>query len=308
MPGNPLPPLVPEPAGVGVRARSSLGTRLAAYFALTKSKQTLLLYATGICAYIVSMGGHASHAHVLLFSLALLLSISGCTALNMVLDLDIDAVMERTRMRPLVRGVLSVRQAVVFGVLISLAGLAIAFALRWQAGVVIAMGFAFDLGVYTLWLKRRSPLSIIFGGISGGMPALAGRVLAIGRVDLVGILFVLSILLWIPSHIVTLSIKYAGDYQRGGVPVWPNVYGERSARYFIAVSNLLNALALTAAGMLLGIARPALVLLMVSAGVMIGLAGWGILRPTERATWVLFKAASMYMLVSFLLITFGGIL
>ncbi|MGC8825835.1 MAG: heme o synthase [Anaerolineae bacterium] len=292
----------------GLPPAVSLGARLAGYFALTKSKQTLLLYATGICAYIVSMGGHAPHAHVLLFSAALLLSISGCTVLNMVFDRDIDAIMERTRSRPLVRGVLNARQAAVFGVVISLAGLALAFALRWQAGVVIAMGFVFDLGVYTLWLKRRSPLSIIFGGISGGMPALAGRVLAIGRVDLVGILFVLSILLWIPSHIVTLSIKYAEDYRRAEVPVWPNAYGERSARYFIAVSNLLNAVVLMACGLLLQIAWPALVLLLVSAGAMIGLAGWGIVRPSEKATWVLFKAASMYMLLSFLLITFGGIL
>ncbi len=308
MSNSPLPPAAPESAGVVPRPAVSLGARLAGYFALTKSKQTLLLYATGICAYIVSMGGQAPHAHVLLFSLALLLSISGCTVLNMVFDRDIDAVMERTRSRPLVRGVMNARQAAVFGVVISLAGLALAFALRWQTGVVIAMGFVFDLGVYTLWLKRRSPLSIIFGGISGGMPALAGRVLAIGHVDLVGILFVLSILLWIPSHIVTLSIKYAEDYQRAGVPVWPNVYGERSARYFIAVSNLLNALVLMACGVLLGIAWPAMVLLLLSAGAMIGLAGWGIVRPSERATWVLFKAASMYMLLSFLLITFGGIL
>jgi len=308
MSSSPLPPITPEPAGVAVRPVPSLGERLAGYWALIKSKQTLLLYATGICAYIVSMGGRAPHAHVLLFSAALLLSISGCTALNMVLDRDIDAVMERTRTRPLVRGVISARAAAVYGAVLSLAGLALSFALRWQAGVVIAMGFVFDLGVYTLWLKRRSPLSIIFGGISGGMPALAGRVLATGRVDVVGILFVLSILLWIPSHIVTLSIKYAEDYRRGGVPVWPNVYGERSARYFIAVSNLLNALVLFACGLLLEIARPALVLLMLSAGAMIGLAGWGILRPSERITWVLFKAASMYMLLSFLLITFGGIL
>lgn len=308
MSNSPLPPAAPESAGVVSRPAVSLGARLAGYFALTKSKQTLLLYATGICAYIVSMGGHAPHAHVLLFSAALLLSISGCTVLNMVFDRDIDAIMERTRSRPLVRGVLSVRQAAVFGVVISLAGLALAFALRWQAGVVIAMGFVFDLGVYTLWLKRRSPLSIIFGGISGGMPALAGRVLAIGHVDLVGILFVLSILLWIPSHIVTLSIKYAEDYRRAGVPVWPNAYGERSARYFIAVSNLLNAVVLMACGLLLRIAWPALALLLVSAGAMIGLAGWGIMRPSEKATWVLFKAASMYMLLSFLLITFGGIL
>jgi len=294
-----------------VRAESDSRTRfgiLAAYHSLIKSRQTLLLYATGICAYILSLDNRANGWTVLWFSVALLFSIGGCTALNMVIDRDIDAKMSRTQGRPLVTGTLSLREAILFGTALSIIGLGLAFWLSWRAGLVIATGFIFDLGVYSLWLKRRTALSIIFGGISGGMPALAGRTLALGQIDLVGILFALSILLWIPSHIVTLTIKYREDYRAAGVPVWPNVYGELPARRFIAIANLLNAGVLVACGLLLEISLPALALLAASALAMVALAVLGLVRPTERLTWVLFKAASIYMLLSFLLITFGVIL
>ena len=282
--------------------------RLADYHSLIKSRQTLLLYATGICAYILSLDGRVNGWMVLWFSLALLFSVSGCTALNMVIDRDIDAKMGRTQGRPLVKETLSLRGVILFGVALSVLGLGLAFWLSWRAGLVIATGFIFDLGVYSLWLKRRTALSIIFGGISGGLPALAGRTLALGQIDLVGILFALSILLWIPSHIVTLTIKYREDYRAAGVPIWPNVYGELPARRFVAIANLLNAGVLVTCGLLLEISLPALALLAASALAMVTLAVLSLAQPTERLTWVLFKAASIYMLLSFLLITFGVIL
>ena len=136
---------------------------------------------------------------------------------------------------------------------------------------------------------------------------MAGRVLAIGHIDLVGILFVLSIVLWIPSHIVTLSIKYREDYRMAHIPVWPNVYGEMTARRLIAVANLLNAGVLMASGALLGVNPAAMVSIALSAAAMIALALWGLVRPNPRTTRTLFKAASIYMLLSFLLITFGVI-
>ena len=218
--------------------------QLADYAALTKGRQTALLLITGFCAYTLTRGLPFDHLEALWMSAALFFSISGCTALNMFLYRDIDARMERTACRALPSGRLSPAQAHIFGVLLSLTGLALAFALDLRFGLIIALGFAFDLLVYTLWLKRRTPLSIVFGGISGGMPVLAGRVLASGQVDLVGLLMACSVLLWIPSHILTLAIRYADDYHRAGVPVWPNVYGVRATRQFIAGANLLNTLAL----------------------------------------------------------------
>ncbi len=291
-------------AGLSARRRT-LRARVADYQALVKLRQTALLLITGFCAYTLTRGLPFDPPEALGMIGGLLLSISGCTALNMLIDRDIDARMGRTRNRPLAAGRMRPLDGALFGGSLSLAGLALSWALDWRFGLVIALGFAFDLLVYSLWLKRRTPLSIIFGGVSGGMPALAGRVLGLGRLDGVGLLLASSILLWIPSHILTLAQHYAEDYRQAGVPVWPNVYGQRATRLFIAMANLLNTLVLTACAFLLHVHPVALALLLASGLGMFFLATLQLVAPTERRNWLLFKAASVYMLTSSLLLTIG---
>jgi protoheme IX farnesyltransferase len=281
--------------------------RLAGFWALTKFRQTALLLVTGVCTYTLTQGLPFNPLEGLWMATALLLSISGCTALNMLLDRDIDAGMRRTASRPLPAGDLRPAEALVFGGLLSAIGLLLSFALDLSFGLVVSAGFVLDLLVYTAWLKRRTPLSIVFGGVSGGMPVLAGRVLALGRVDGIGILLASSVLLWIPSHILTLAIRYADDYNRAGVPMWPDVYGPRATRLFIATANLLNTVVLTSAGLLLHINQLALLSLLGISLIMFTLSAWQLVAPTERRNWVLFKAASIYMLASSLLVTLGAI-
>lgn len=279
-----------------------------AYLALTKPPQTALLLVTGVCAYALSRPGTVAWGELLAAALALTGAIGGCTVLNMVLDRDIDARMGRTAHRPLPAGLLSVRAAVLFGLALSLLGLALSWALSPLFGLIVTMGFAIDLGVYTLWLKRRTPLSILFGGISGGMPALAGRALALGRVDLVGILLAAGVLFWIPAHILTLADHYAREYHLAGVPVWPNVYGPTATRRVIAVATLLDVAVLGAAGGWLGIHPVTLAVLMTLGAGLTGLSIALLIRPTERLNWVLFKFASLYMLGAFVCLTVGTVL
>lgn len=282
--------------------------KLRAYWALIKSRQTLLLLATGIAGYLSARPQSASWTDVLSLSLSLFPAISGTTALNMVLDCDIDARMERTAGRPLPAGVLSPTEATLFGAALITFGLATAFWVDVVFGAVIAAGVLFDLLVYTLWLKRRSPWSIVFGGIAGGMPILAGRALGTGKVDGLGLLLALSVLTWIPAHIMPLSMKYADDYRRAGVPTWPTVHGFDSARRFIAVANGLRIVALVWAGWLLRICPSSLALLGLLGTVMLGLSMWSIGRPSARLNDVLFKSASLHMLGSMILITLGALL
>ena len=173
-------------------------------------------------------------------------------------------------------------------------------------GLVIAAGVFFDLVVYTLWLKRRSAWAIIFGGISGGMPILAGRALVTGRVDGLGLLLALSVLLWIPSHIVTFAIKHAADYRRVGVPTWPAVYGADSARRLIARADGLRAVTLVAVGWLLDICPYSLTLLALSGVVTLALSVGAARHPSEKRNHRLFKFASVHMLISMVLITLGA--
>jgi len=150
-------------------SQGTLAERAGAYWALIKSRQTLLLLATGVAGYLSARPDAASLQEAALMLLSLFAAISGTTALNMVLDVDIDARMGRTADRPLLSGTLSPTGATIFG------GVLVALGMSPVFGMVIAAGVLFDLLIYTLWLKRRSPWSIVFGGISGGMPILAGR-------------------------------------------------------------------------------------------------------------------------------------
>jgi protoheme IX farnesyltransferase len=195
----------------------------------------------------------------------------------------------------------------IFGGLLSVVGLAHSFWLDMRFGMVVALGFAFDLFVYTAWLKRRTPLSILFGGLSGGMPVLAGRVLALGRLDIVEVLLAGSVLLWIPSHILTLALRYADDYRRAGVPAWPNVYGRRATRLVIAGANLLNVLVLMICALLLRVHAAVFVLLLGMSLGMFVLASLQLISPTDERNWLLFKVASLYMLASSLLLTVGAL-
>lgn len=290
----------PHPVA-GLRAIGSLIT-------LTKPKQTGLLLVTAIGAYVLSAAPAIDGGALALGTLALALAISGCTVLNMVLDRDIDAKMARTASRPIPRGEIGPGQATAVGLAASGAGVLLAAGLSPLFAAVVAAGLFFDLVVYTMWLKRRSPLSIVFGGVSGGMPALAGRTLALGRVDAVGVLLALGVVLWIPAHILTLATRHAREYEEAGVPVWPSVYGQRSARRAIAVATVLATLVLTAAGVLEGIARGAIVTLVALGVGLDALALLTLVSPTERHNWVLFKGASAYMLGAFLCLTFGAVL
>ena len=102
-------------------------------------------------------------------------------------------------------------------------------------GLVVFAGLFFDVVVYTIWLKRRTPYSIIIGGLSGGMPVLAGRALAVGQIDAVGMLLALAVLFWIPTHIMTFSIRHKEDYASAGVPTFPSAYGVAATRTIIAL-------------------------------------------------------------------------
>ena len=202
-------------AEVWTGRQASLAEKLRGFGALIKSRQTLLLVATGLAGYLSARPDTLAPAMMrmpllptaALMLLSLLAAISGTTALNMVADRDIDSRMIRTAWRPLPAGVLSPAEAALFGGVLLAVGLGTAYWLGATFGLLVMAGALIDLVIYTLWLKRRSAWAIIFGGVSGGMPVLAGRVLGIGEVDGLGLLLALSVLLWIPTHIIPFTMK-----------------------------------------------------------------------------------------------------
>lgn len=277
------------------------------YISLIKSLQTGLLLLTGLAGYMSARCPVTTWRTLLALTGSLFLAISGSTALNMVLDRDLDARMQRTAKRPLAAGTLSVRAGLAFALALSILGVGWAFTLSPLYGALVFAGLFADVVVYTLWLKRRTAWSIVWGGIAGGMPVLAGRALGLGQVDWVGILLALSVLFWIPTHIMTFNIRYAEDYARAGVPTFPSVYGEERTRTVVAVSSMLASLVMAAAAIGVGMTWGYLRLLAVLSAGMLALAFSSMVKPSSRKNFGLFKYASLYMLSSMLMVVGGAI-
>lgn len=277
-------------------------TKLSLYWALIKSLQTGLLLATGVAGYLTVRCPITNWQTLLSLVGSLFLAISGSTVLNMWYDRDLDERMKRTSLRPIPSGKVSAREAFLLGFGLSAVGVGWALALDWLFGVIVFAGLFFDVVIYTVWLKRLTAWAIVWGGISGGMPILAGRALGAGQIDWIGVLLSLAILFWIPTHIMTFSVRNFDDYQRAGIPTFPASYGFQTTRWIIAVSSLLAALSIALAAIGMGITLGYLrVLIVLSVGLLI-LALSSLARPSEWVNFGLFKYASLYMLSAMLLL------
>jgi heme o synthase len=275
------------------------------YWPLIKSLQTGLLLATGIAGYLSSHPPFSIPIFVGL-SASLFLAISGSTIMNMWYDRDIDAQMKRTHLRPAASGQLDHSEVFAVGLTISFLGMGWALAIAPLYGIVVFAGWFFDVIVYTVWLKRRTCWSILWGGISGAMPILSGRALAVGGIELVGILLALSILFWIPTHTLTFSIKFRNDYKNAGVPTFPETYGERFTRAVIAISSILSAVTIGWASVLIGLSAGLLSLIAVLTAFMLILAFATLRIHTDRMNFMLFRYASLYMLSAMIILSIQG--
>ena len=272
------------------------------YWPLTKSLQTGLLVSTGLAGYMSARCPVFNIPTLVGLLVSLVASISGSTVLNMWWDRDIDAKMGRTQKRPLASGAIEAREALLVGLILSGFGVGLALAMDLLFGAIIFAGLFFDVVVYTMWLKRRTCWSIVWGGISGGMPILAGRALGLGSVDWIGVVLAMGVLFWIPTHILTFSMRYFNDYQAAGVPTFPSTYGFATTRATIAISSILAALAMGAAAWGIGMEWGFLRLLGVLSGGLLVMAITIMFRPSERVNFGLFKYASVYMLAAMILV------
>lgn len=202
--------------------------KLGAYVALTKPRIIELLLITTIPAMF------AAHRQVPPIGLIVATLVGGtlaagsANALNCVVDADIDAVMRRTRTRPLARHAVSTRGALIFGVLLGIAATAVlALATTWQAAVLAVVAILFYVFVYSLWLKRRTSQNIVWGGLAGCMPVIIGWSAVTGDIGWPAWVFFGVIFFWTPPHTWALAMRYREDYAAAGVPMLPVVATER---------------------------------------------------------------------------------
>ncbi len=280
--------------------------KLKKYWVLIKSLQTGLLLLTGLAGFMSVKCPVIGINQLLYLGTSLFLTISGSTILNMWYDRDIDLEMNRTCRRPLPSGEINPSEALVLGLVLSAAGTSMAFYFSVLFGLVIFAGLFFDVVIYTILLKRRTSWSIVIGGISGGMPVLAGRVFGLGSIDWIGILLAASILFWIPTHILTFNMKYIDDYNNAGVPTIAQVYGFSFNRKIIVFSSFLSAAALIVSSVEIGITVGFMRLIgfLVCGLLIIALAA--LFKPSEKINSVLFKYASVFMLSTMVIFCIEG--
>ena len=223
-----------------------LRARVAGYVALTKPRIIELLLVTTVPTMFVAEQGVPSVWLMVATVLGGTFAAGGANATNMVVDADIDALMERTKDRPLVTGVVSPRNALVFAITLEVVAFAwlVAF-VNLLSAVLAVSATLFYVFVYTLWLKRTSTQNIVIGGAAGAVPVLVGWSAVTNSLGWAPIVLFLVIFYWTPPHFWALAIRYRDDYAKAEVPRLPVVASlETTARRILFYTVILVALTL----------------------------------------------------------------
>jgi heme o synthase len=216
------------------------------YLTLTKPRIMVLLLITGAGGMIVGAGGLPSAGLALATLGGLALACGGASALNHVLDSDIDTRMARTARRPVAAGRVPPERALEFGLALSaLSYVVLTSFVNVLAALLALAGNLFYVLVYTRWLKRSTPQNIVIGGAAGAVPPLVGWAAATGDLTLTALALFLIVFFWTPPHFWALALLIKRDYAEAGIPMLPVVRGERAtARSIVRYSLVLVAITL----------------------------------------------------------------
>jgi protoheme IX farnesyltransferase len=216
---------------------------LLAYVALTKPRVIELLLVTTIPAMFLAARGFPSLWLVLVTLVGGTMAAGSANALNCVVDADIDAVMKRTKARPLVRHTVPARSALIFGLVLGVASFVLLyFTTNWLAAVLAVVAILFYVLVYTMLLKRRTSQNIVWGGAAGCMPVVIGWAAVTGTVAWPALVMFGVIFFWTPPHFWALAMKFRDDYEAAGVPMLPVVASaEKVSRQILIYSWVMVA-------------------------------------------------------------------
>ncbi len=211
------------------------------YIALLKPRVMSLVVFTAFAGLYLAPGGlHPVVALTAVLCIAVGAGASG--AINMWYDRDIDAVMSRTRNRPIPAGRMEPGAALGFGVVLAVGSVTVmALAVNWTAAALLAFTIGFYVFMYSIWLMRRTPQNMVIGGAAGAFPPMVGWAAVTGDIALGSIVLFAIIFIWTPPHFWALSLYRRGDYERAGVPMMPVVAGERETRRQILLYTVILA-------------------------------------------------------------------
>lgn len=211
------------------------------FFALLKPRVMSLVVFTALAGLVLAPG-HLNPVLAVISILCIAVGAGASGALNMWYDADIDAVMTRTAKRPIPAGRILPKEALAFGLTLSAFSVAIlGLAVNWFAAGLLAFTIFFYAVVYTMWLKRSTPQNIVIGGAAGAFPPMLGWACVTGGVSLDSVILFMITFMWTPPHFWALALFKMRDYGSVGIPMMPNVVGQRSTKLQMVVYSVLMA-------------------------------------------------------------------
>ena len=230
------------------------------FYALTKPGVIRLVVFTGLCGLLAAPGAiHPVIGFTAILSIAM--AAGGAAVLNQWWEADLDKLMKRTVRRPIPAGRIRPDDARDFGMMLcGFSVLIMGLAVGYLAAAILAFSIVYYAVIYTIWLKPRTPQNIVIGGGAGAFPPLIGWIAVTGEITMMPVLLFAIIFMWTPPHFWALALFVKPDYAAAGIPMMPNVAGEKSTRYQILAYSLvlflttLAPVAIGGAGMIYGFA------------------------------------------------------
>lgn len=287
--------MIPQMMAVGNQVRN--------YYELTKPKIWYLLVFTAFASALTA----SLLFNVYVPPLTWILIIGGVAAgsaaadtLTSYNDRDIDAIMERTKARPIPSGRISPKNALMFGLILAVISLVFAWLINIWAFALMIFGLFDNIIVYSKWLKRRSQTNIILGGFSGGAPALIGYVAVTTQNIEIGLVMAGLVFLWIPTHIWSLALHVKEDYTKARVPMLPVISGEKRSVRIIAGTTLMMVVFSVLPFFFGQFGLIYLITASIFGVVTVLLSIWLLIKPSEKASWTVFKFSSPYLTALFI--------
>ncbi len=280
------------------------------FWSLLKPRVMVLVVFTGVVGLVVAPGGiHPILGAIVVLCIATAAGAAG--AINMWFDRDIDALMVRTKNRPIPAGRVAADDALMLGIFLSLGAVALAgLASNWLVSGLLAFSILFYVVIYTMWLKRRTSQNIVIGGAAGALPPVIGWAAVTGDVTLGPIVLFAIIFLWTPPHFWALALYSSDDYKRAGVPMLPLVAGRRATKLQMLAYTIVLA-PLSVVPFVLGMAGPVYLAGAVLLGGLFILSAVRVLTTPDgaagdRAARQMFGFSIVYLFVIFGLLLIDG--
>jgi len=277
-------------------------TALKNYLPLFKLRICSLITFSAVVGLISTASANISITNILFLIIATMLASMSASCFNHYFDMDIDAVMQRTKTRPIPSGSIhSSKKILLIAILLFIASILISFkALNYMVGLHLFLGALVYAVIYTAWLKRKSWLNIIIGGLAGSFAVLAGGASAAAELCLLPVLLAITMFFWTPSHFWSFAIVHREEYAKAGIPMLPVVIGDSKTAKYI----LLNTILLVISSLLPSLFGYLGIIYTITA---IGVGVFFIIRnlqliknPAKDIAWKNFKASMVYLGVLFL--------